>query len=69
MYLLLFFLNLLFYQNRVGLRPGDVIIKVNDEPVKNSSEIFEILKKTPHLHLTIIRNYKEINVILNAEEL
>ncbi len=48
---------------RIGLRPGDVILKINNQPVTTSEEVQQIIEKNG------LNNNLEIQVLRNAQNL
>ncbi|ADU97672.1 RIP metalloprotease RseP [Thermovibrio ammonificans] len=55
---------------RLPLKPGDVIEKVNGQPVKNWKQLNEVIALNPNreLHLVVKRGEKELNVTVKTGE-
>ncbi len=50
------------YAAKYGLKPGDVIVKVNGKPVKSLEEFGEMVHKAGTIVLEVIRNGKTITI-------
>lgn len=53
---------------RAGIRRGDVIVGERDRIIYKNADLFEILRKTPDLNLKIIREYREIQIRVKADD-
>uniref|UniRef100_A0A034W811 Serine protease HTRA2, mitochondrial n=1 Tax=Bactrocera dorsalis TaxID=27457 RepID=A0A034W811_BACDO len=52
-----------------GLYPGDIVTKINDKEIKNSSDVYEALAlKTKSLDITIFRGLKKMTVKIVPED-
>ncbi|CAH1778130.1 unnamed protein product [Owenia fusiformis] len=52
-----------------GIRPGDVITKINGEDVKSAKDVYDAVKGTDQkLHITIIRNSRSSTVTVVPED-
>lgn len=52
-----------------GLYPGDIVTKINDKDIKNSSDVYEALAlKTKSLDITIFRGLKRMTVKIVPED-
>ncbi|XP_017473294.1 PREDICTED: serine protease HTRA2, mitochondrial [Rhagoletis zephyria] len=52
-----------------GLYPGDIVTKINDKDIKNSSDVYEALAdKTKSLDITIFRGMKKMTVKIVPED-
>lgn len=54
---------------KAGLQRGDIIIRINDTDILDSTDIFKILETTPNLNITVLRNGLEINLYVVADEI
>ncbi|XP_054725179.1 serine protease HTRA2, mitochondrial [Anastrepha obliqua] len=52
-----------------GLYPGDIVTKINEKEIKNSSDVYEVLAdKTKSLNITIYRGMKKMTVKIVPED-
>jgi serine protease Do len=54
---------------QAGLQRGDIIIRINDTDILDSTDIFKILETNPNLNMTVLRNGLEINLHVVADEI
>lgn len=52
---------------REGLRPRDVITRVNDVAATSANDIYKALETAESLKLTIKRGQREINLVVKPE--
>ncbi len=50
---------------KAGIRPGDIILRINGVEVKSLSELREIIRSFKELTVTIYRRGKVLNVVVN----
>jgi len=58
----------IFY--KIGFRTGDVILSVNDIPIRNTEDLFkviQIIRNEPSLRVKILRNGQELILNINIE--
>jgi len=52
-----------------GLKPGDIITHINDEPVEGASTIYKVLETTSALTMTVYRGDYKLRITIQPEEL
>ncbi|XP_064630905.1 serine protease HTRA2, mitochondrial-like [Lineus longissimus] len=51
-----------------GVRPGDVIVKVNGNPVKSATDIYKAVESSQDLDLTVHRGDATVNLTVEPED-
>ena len=58
--------------DNAGLRPGDIVIEVNDQPVRNLANLFRSIWSMGSagidISLTVLRNSKRVEVVVKSSE-